>query len=36
MRCPSGDGLPKAVTAIAWAAQLRLHAKFKRLPAYLK
>jgi transposase len=25
------DGLPKAVTDIAWAAQLRLHAKFKRL-----
>ncbi len=27
------DGLPKAVTDIAWAAQLRLHAKFKRLLA---
>jgi transposase len=27
------DGLPKAVTDIAWAAQLRLHAKFKRLVA---
>ncbi len=27
------DQLPKAVTDIAWAAQLRLHAKFKRLLA---
>ena len=27
------DQLPKAVTDIAWAAQLRLHAKFKRLMA---
>jgi transposase len=27
------DQLPKAVTDIAWAAQLRLHAKFKRLVA---
>ncbi len=27
------DGLPKAVTDIAWAAQLRLNAKFKRLVA---
>jgi transposase len=27
------DRLPKAVTDIAWAAQLRLHAKFKRLLA---
>ena len=27
------DGLPKTVTDIAWAAQLRLHAKFKRLLA---
>lgn len=27
------DLLPKAVTDIAWAAQLRLHAKFKRLLA---
>jgi len=27
------DGLPKAVTDIAWAAQLRLSAKFKRLSA---
>jgi transposase len=27
------DGLPKAVTDIAWAAQLRLGAKFKRLLA---
>ena len=25
--------LPKAVTDIAWAAQLRLHAKFRRLLA---
>ena len=27
------DELPKAVTDIAWAAQLRLSAKFKRLQA---
>jgi transposase len=27
------DPLPKAITDIAWAAQLRLHAKFKRLLA---
>ena len=27
------DQLPKAVTDIAWAAQLRLHAKFRRLVA---
>jgi len=27
------DQLPKAITDIAWAAQLRLHAKFKRLVA---
>lgn len=27
------DQLPKAITDIAWAAQLRLHAKFKRLLA---
>jgi hypothetical protein len=27
------DEVPKAVTDIAWAAQLRLHAKFKRLLA---
>jgi transposase len=27
------DGCPKAVTDIAWAAQLRLHAKFRRLQA---
>jgi transposase len=27
------DQLPKAITDIAWAAQLRLHAKFKRLMA---
>jgi transposase len=27
------DQLPKAVTDIAWAAQLRLHGKFKRLMA---
>ena len=27
------DQLPKAVTDIAWAAQLRLNAKFKRLVA---
>jgi transposase len=27
------DRLPKAVTDIAWAAQLRLHSKFKRLLA---
>lgn len=27
------DPVPKAVTAIAWKAQLRLHAKFKRLVA---
>lgn len=27
------DELPKAVTDIAWAAQLRLHAKFRRLVA---
>ena len=27
------DQLPKAVTDIAWAAQLRLRAKFKRLLA---
>jgi transposase len=27
------DQLPKAVTDIAWAAQLRLHSKFKRLVA---
>jgi transposase len=27
------DGCPKAVTDIAWAAQLRLHAKFRRLLA---
>jgi transposase len=27
------DRLPKAVTDIAWAAQLRLHAKFRRLVA---
>lgn len=30
---PRQDRLPKAVTDIAWAAQLRLHAKFKRLLA---
>ena len=27
------DQLPEAITKIAWAAQLRLHAKFKRLLA---
>ena len=27
------DELPKAITDIAWAAQLRLNAKFKRLVA---
>jgi hypothetical protein len=27
------DQLPKAITDIAWAAQLRLNAKFKRLLA---
>ena len=27
------DQLPKAITDIAWAAQLRLHAKFRRLMA---
>jgi len=27
------DRLPKAITDIAWAAQLRLHSKFKRLVA---
>ena len=27
------DQLPRAITDIAWAAQLRLHAKFKRLVA---
>jgi len=27
------DQCPKAVTDIAWAAQLRLHSKFKRLLA---
>ena len=27
------DQLPKAITDIAWAAQLRLHSKFKRLLA---